>query len=169
MWTQIRLLPGEQSDQGLHCLPVCKNRLEKFARIFNWRQLHVPMRFLCCYSSGSCVGCSRVTFSFSLFLPQVFFFWCFGTAVLCDCRISCLTKYFCGYMITVKTYTSGWKYWSSKSLCYVSIYSTKHTINLPSAEHYENTPIQIYRKFHHQKNDNFQIKILIFFIFLLKT
>ena len=24
--------------------------------------------------------------------------------------------------------------------------------------HYENTPIQIYRKFYHQKNDNFQIK-----------
>ena len=25
----------EQSDQGPHCLPVCKNRFEKFARIFN--------------------------------------------------------------------------------------------------------------------------------------
>ena len=24
--------------------------------------------------------------------------------------------------------------------------------------HYENTPIQIYWKFHHQKNENFQIK-----------
>ena len=35
--------------------------------------------------------------------------------------------------------------------------------------HYENTPIQIYWKFHHQKNENFQIKILIFFIFLLKA
>ena len=35
--------------------------------------------------------------------------------------------------------------------------------------HYENTPIQIYWKFCHQKNENFQIKILIFFIFLLKT
>ena len=35
--------------------------------------------------------------------------------------------------------------------------------------HYENTPIQIYRKFHLQKTENFQIKILIFFIFLLKT
>ena len=35
--------------------------------------------------------------------------------------------------------------------------------------HYENTPIQIYWKFHHQKTENFQIKILIFFIFLLKT
>ena len=35
--------------------------------------------------------------------------------------------------------------------------------------HYENTPIQIYRKFHLQKIKNFQIKTLIFFIFLLKT
>ena len=25
----------EQSDQGPHCLPVCKNRLEKSARIFS--------------------------------------------------------------------------------------------------------------------------------------
>ena len=25
-------------------------------------------------------------------------------------------------------------------------------------KHYENTPIQIYRKFYHQKNENFQIK-----------
>ena len=36
-------------------------------------------------------------------------------------------------------------------------------------KHYENTPIQIYGKFYHQKNENFQIKILIFFTFLLKT
>ena len=36
--------------------------------------------------------------------------------------------------------------------------------------HYENTPIQIYWKFNHKKkNESFQIKILIFFIFLLKT
>ena len=39
-----------------------------------------------------------------------------------------------------------------------------------NANHYENMPIQIYCKFYHQKkNENFQIKILIFFIFLLKT
>ena len=38
------------------------------------------------------------------------------------------------------------------------------------ALHYENTPIQIYRKFYHQKTASFQIKNLIFFyIFLLKT
>ena len=35
--------------------------------------------------------------------------------------------------------------------------------------HYENTPIQIYWKFYNQKNESLQIKILIFFIFLLKT
>ena len=27
----------EQSDQGPHCLPVCKNRFERFARIFSRR------------------------------------------------------------------------------------------------------------------------------------
>ena len=27
--------PREQSDQGPHCLPVCKNRFEKFARILS--------------------------------------------------------------------------------------------------------------------------------------
>ena len=37
MWTQIRLLLEEQSDQGPQCLPICKNRFEKFARIFSWR------------------------------------------------------------------------------------------------------------------------------------
>ena len=37
------------------------------------------------------------------------------------------------------------------------------------SSHYENTPIQIYRKIHLQKIENFQIKTLIFFIFLLKT
>ena len=31
MWTQ------EQSDQGPHCLPVCKNRFEKSAKIFSRR------------------------------------------------------------------------------------------------------------------------------------
>ena len=37
-------------------------------------------------------------------------------------------------------------------------------------KHYKNTPIQIYWKFYHQKKiENFQIKILIFFLFLLKT
>ena len=32
MWTQIR-----QPDLGPHCLPVCKNKFEKFARIFSRR------------------------------------------------------------------------------------------------------------------------------------
>ena len=35
--------------------------------------------------------------------------------------------------------------------------------------HYENMPIQIYWKFYHQKMKVFRWKILIFFIFLLKT
>ena len=35
--------------------------------------------------------------------------------------------------------------------------------------HYDNTLIQIYWKFYHQKTESFQIKMLIFFKFLLKT
>ena len=35
--------------------------------------------------------------------------------------------------------------------------------------HYENKPIQVYWKFYNQKIENFQIKILIFFLFLLKN
>ena len=37
------------------------------------------------------------------------------------------------------------------------------------SNHYENTPIQIYWKLYHQKMKIFRWKILIFFIFLLKT
>ena len=42
-------------------------------------------------------------------------------------------------------------------------------VDSPQMIHYENTPIQIYRKFHLQKTENLLIKTLIFFIFLLKT
>ena len=43
------------------------------------------------------------------------------------------------------------------------------SLTLLGSAHYENTPFEIYRKFYHpQKNENFQIKIWIFFIFLLK-
>ena len=54
VWTQIRLLPKEQSDQGPHCWPVCKNRFEKFARIF--RRRHKQMSF----SDASFLGILRV-------------------------------------------------------------------------------------------------------------
>ena len=37
VWTQIRLLLKEQSVLAPHCLPVCKNRFEKFAEIFSRR------------------------------------------------------------------------------------------------------------------------------------
>ena len=40
---------------------------------------------------------------------------------------------------------------------------------LSPTEHYENTPIQIYWKFYHQKMKIFRSNFLIFFIFLLKT
>ena len=36
-------------------------------------------------------------------------------------------------------------------------------------KYYENMPIQIYFKFYHLKIESFVIKILIFFIYLLKT
>ena len=53
MWTQIRL----QSDLGPHCLPVCKNKFEKFARIFS-RQ-HKQMTF----SDVGFLGVLRVNFN----------------------------------------------------------------------------------------------------------
>ena len=53
MWTQIRLLLKEQSDLGPHCLPVCKNRFEKFARIFSRRHKQT-------FSDGSFFGVLRV-------------------------------------------------------------------------------------------------------------
>ena len=36
-WPLILKLLEEQSDQCPHCLPVCKNRFEKFTRIFRTR------------------------------------------------------------------------------------------------------------------------------------
>ena len=44
----------EPSDQGPHCLPVCKNGFEKFARIFSRR--HKQMAF----SDASFLGILRV-------------------------------------------------------------------------------------------------------------
>ena len=52
---------------------------------------------------------------------------------------------------------------------YTKSVSVVFVFNIRTSMHYENTPIQIYCKFYNQKNENFQIKILIFFIFLLKT
>ena len=53
-----------------------------------------------------------------------------------------------------------------KYLISQSVLSFDHLLPM----HYENTPIQIYRKFHLKKTENFQIKkALTFFIFLLKT
>ena len=44
----------EQSDVGPHCLPICKNRFEKFARIFSRR--HKQMTF----SGAGSLGILRV-------------------------------------------------------------------------------------------------------------
>ena len=49
-------------------------------------------------------------------------------------------------------------------MIYEETFYGRHT-----AQHYENMPIQTYRRFHLQKRKNFQIKTPIFFIFLLKT
>ena len=61
--------PEEQSDLGPHCLPVCKNRFEKFARIFSRR--HFQMQVF--------LGVLRVNSSlyvFFFFFFVVFFFFC---------------------------------------------------------------------------------------------
>ena len=48
--------------------------------------------------------------------------------------------------------------------------SMRDDVTCQKPSHYDNTPIQMYWKFYNQKKkENFQIKILIFFIFLLKT
>ena len=39
----------------------------------------------------------------------------------------------------------------------------RHGLLVPMADHYENIPIQIYWKFHNQKTESFQIKILLDF------
>ena len=46
--------PEEQSDLGLHCLPVCKNRFEKFARIFSRRHKQTT------FSDADFLGALRV-------------------------------------------------------------------------------------------------------------
>ena len=51
---------------------------------------------------------------------------------------------------------------------YACAYAVR-TLRVYNTLHYENTPIQIYWKFHHKKNESFQVNILIFFIFLLKN
>ena len=56
VWTQIRLLLYEQSDQGPHCLPVCKNTFEKFARLFG--RCHKQTTF----SDASFLGMSTICF-----------------------------------------------------------------------------------------------------------
>ena len=54
MWTQIRL-----SDLDPHCLPVCKNRFEKFARIFSRRHKQTT------FSDAGFLGVLRVNIIFS--------------------------------------------------------------------------------------------------------
>ena len=61
MWTQIRLLLKKQSAQGPHCLPVCKNRFEKFARIFSRRHKQTT------FSDAGFLGVLRVKYSTSQF------------------------------------------------------------------------------------------------------
>ena len=46
--------PLRASDQGSHCLPVCKNRFEKFARIFSRQHKQTP------FSDAGFLGVLRV-------------------------------------------------------------------------------------------------------------
>ena len=56
VWTQIRLLLKEQSDQCPYCLPVCKNRFEKSARIFSRRHKQTT------FSDNDFLGALRVKY-----------------------------------------------------------------------------------------------------------
>ena len=51
---------------------------------------------------------------------------------------------------------------NSEKRVYAEVYRCTHT-RCKVFLHYENKPIQIYWKFYHQKNENVQIKFLIFF------
>ena len=53
-----------------------------------------------------------------------------------------------------------------KQMCFDKSFEPGYSISYKI--HYENTPIQIYWKLYNQKRENFQTKIMIFFIFLLK-
>ena len=46
--------PDQTADQGPHCLPVCKNRFEKSARIFSRRQKQTT------FSDADFLGALRV-------------------------------------------------------------------------------------------------------------
>ena len=59
--------------------------------------------------------------------------------------------------------------WTRKPVMQVDLSLHSAHLYMYICPHYENTPIQIYRKFHLQKLKKNQIKPLIFFIFLLKT
>ena len=48
----------EQSDQGPHCLPVCKNRFEKSARIFSRRHKQTT------FSDAVFLGAFRVNWTY---------------------------------------------------------------------------------------------------------
>ena len=48
-------------------------------------------------------------------------------------------------------------------------YDDNHKLVAPGHDHYANMSVQYIAIFHGCKNDNFQMKILIFFLFLLKT
>ena len=68
VWTQIRLL---LSDLGPHCLPVCKNRFEKSARIFSRRHKQATFSdagFLCALR----VKFDRPTMNLRLFVVSEF-------------------------------------------------------------------------------------------------
>ena len=55
----------DQSDLGPHCLPVCKNRFEKFARIFSRRHKQTT------FSDAVFLGALRVNGVSTLFYPLI--------------------------------------------------------------------------------------------------
>ena len=56
--------PEEQSDLGPHCLPVCKNRFEKFARIFSRRHKQTT------FSDAGFLGILRVKVNAKILISQ---------------------------------------------------------------------------------------------------
>ena len=69
----------EQSDQGPHCLPVCKNSFEKFAKIFNRRLKQMS------FSDAGFLGILRVKDAYVTVFPDFIY-----KSVFCGTHSNCL-------------------------------------------------------------------------------
>ena len=96
-------------------------------------------------------------FLYEFLLPEINFFegWG-GGGVRCDISFTKVASY-------LIQKCQHFHYFSTKTEFVDTLEKHLMEASLMSTHHYEKKPIQIYWKFYHKKNENFQIKILIFF------